>query len=184
MDHIFQAGDLVECIDDTAAIDIKRGMKYTVNRVYYAISDGLPYLILEGTKQYPWSATRFIPPPKNTIKETKMAKVLDTNDPNIPVRKHDDIHCACCGVKAKRRITKAVPCYSDPLGLVKHDLPDLTGWAVMEFPFRDLYFIDIPTHVDGRSKMKEKDKMCPDCGQKVKAFMAHLKTPMYNPDIE
>lgn len=167
----FEVGDKVKCIKGDNNL-LREGKEYTIKTLKMGCSQ--PSVTLEGVGKAEedwWFEWRF----KLVDHAQDMAKQLaELAKP----REVPDIRCNCCGIKAPKRVVKDHYSPGNVLGggpqLANH--PDLTGWLVCEYPYKDPYM----NHTEGsyiHTPMPEKVKACPQCAPKVMATVKHLATP-------
>ena len=91
------------------------------------------------------------------------------------VKEHDIARCRCCGRNAPMKVVQPTFTASPH---IKHNLPDLTGWMVIDYPFIDPRQTNNPGgYGANHTQFKEKHKVCPRCAKEVMGTLIHLSTP-------
>lgn len=104
----------------------------------------------------------------------------EENKPLVPIT--PQIRCACCQIKAPRKVVERHP--SDMpgnlLGLEKAEQNDLNGWMLIVNPYKDVFISD---HREGTDLQRfgmhfaEVLKICPKCALTVATTVVHLQKP-------
>lgn len=84
------------------------------------------------------------------------------------------MYCVVCHRQAPYKLVERLH-PGNLLGLDPQFFPDLTGWAIMFYPFKDPYHYQGPEGSYANNQLREADKLCPTCIPQVKGTINHMK---------
>lgn len=87
------------------------------------------------------------------------------------------IKCRCCHTVAPMKLTKIGNYFTGNVRQpAQFNTPDLTGWMVIDYPFKDPRHSNAPEGVNPGSQFKEKIKLCPKCASYIMGTLVHVET--------